>query len=194
MLHQPWCQRRLRCQQPWSHPQRCWLRWTWPSLSPQTDSNWHSPSSSGSPEAEVPDHCRLSFQGSVSDLWVVAACCSCGCEWLGISEEACPVWHQACSHLERQSLLDRNSMLDWKSRKTVWAESPEYWYDQTTAGPDSQTGGWSGRGYLISDSCLSGEFFNQKRNNNVILSSPPAWLQGVLWPPVTHLGCEIAAE
>ena len=63
--------------------------------------------------------------------------------------------------------------------------------EQSQAGSNSEARGWSGRGYLISDSCLSGELFNQKRNNNVILSCPTHDYRSCdqTW---THLGCEIA--
>ena len=107
---------------------------------------------------------------------MVAACCSCGCELSGISEEACPVWHQACSHLRRKAIFIRQKFnvgpgIRLKISQDSLGRVALIWPDHT-AGPNPEARGWSGRSYLISDSCLSGEFFNQKRNNIVILSFP----------------------
>ena len=73
---------------------------------------------------------------------------------------------------EKETLFDRNSMLnpvlDWKIPQDSMGQVDLIWPDHSS--PGSEAGSWSGRGYLISDSCLLWEYFNQERNNNVILS------------------------
>ena len=73
---------------------------------------------------------------------------------------------------EKKTLFDRNSMLnpvlDWKIPQDSMGQVDLIWPDHIS--PGSEAGSWSGRGYLISDSCVLWEYFNQERNNNVILS------------------------